>query len=127
MSKFFNTVISLLRECAPLDKFFNIVMWLLFAFIVSVVMVIVLIILNEVGPYEQPENSMDILGWIIVFFFAWPIIHVLFSGRSTGGATFAWFVFTLCFSWISYLIFLIVTQSNITKKKIEVYQPKTEG
>jgi hypothetical protein len=41
-----------------------------------------------------------------------PIIWVLASGRSHGGAKFGWFLVVVCFSWIGFAAFLILTQSK---------------
>jgi len=47
----------------------------------------------------------------ILFFYFGPILWVLFSGRSRGGAKFGWFIVVLMFSWIGLAVFLIATQS----------------
>lgn len=50
---------------------------------------------------------------IIVAFVAgylFPIIHVLVSKRSYGGAKFGWVIATVMFSLLAYCVFLIVTQ-----------------
>lgn len=39
-----------------------------------------------------------------------PIIHVLVSERSHGGAKFGWFLAVFIFSWLGYIAFLITTQ-----------------
>jgi hypothetical protein len=41
-----------------------------------------------------------------------PIIWVLFSGRSHGGAKFGWFLLTVFFSWLGFAAFLIITQAS---------------
>lgn len=46
----------------------------------------------------------------IVFLFIVPLIHVLASSRSHGGAKFGWFMAVFLFSWLAYIVFLIVTQ-----------------
>ncbi|WP_036234038.1 PLDc N-terminal domain-containing protein [Marinobacterium litorale] len=48
---------------------------------------------------------------ILIAVFA-PAIHVLVSERSHGGAKFGWFLAILFFSWVGYIVFLIVTQST---------------
>ena len=41
-----------------------------------------------------------------------PIIWVLVSGRSHGGAKFGWFLVTIFFSWLGFAAFLIITQAS---------------
>ena len=48
-----------------------------------------------------------------------PLIHILASSRSHGGAKFGWFVAYLFFSWIAYIVFLIVTQKNVDRKTVD--------
>ena len=50
-----------------------------------------------------------LLSWLIC------PLWVLFSGRSSGGAKFGWFLITLFFSWIGFAVFLIVTQKTREK------------
>ena len=54
------------------------------------------------------------LGLLIVLFLLislMPIIWVLASGRSHGGAKFGWFLVTVFFSWLGLAVFLIMTQA----------------
>ena len=55
---------------------------------------------------------MGISIWqiIILFVVLWPLLHVLISDRSHGGAKFGWFLATFFFSWLAYIVFLIITQ-----------------
>jgi putative effector of murein hydrolase LrgA (UPF0299 family) len=53
---------------------------------------------------------------ILLFLFV-PMIHVVFSSRSHGGAKFGWFLAVLFFSWLAYIVFLIVTQKTIDQNK----------
>tara|TARA_Y100001933_G_C18884305_1_gene515454 strand:+ start:376 stop:603 length:228 start_codon:yes stop_codon:yes gene_type:complete len=57
-----------------------------------------------------------VVGLFAFFIFLWPLVHVLKSDRSHGGAKFGWFLATLFFSWLAYIVFLIVTQSTADKK-----------
>lgn len=57
-----------------------------------------------------------VVGLVGFFIFLWPLVHVLKSDRSHGGAKFGWFLATLLFSWLAYIVFLIVTQSTVDKK-----------
>lgn len=45
-----------------------------------------------------------LLTWLI------PLVWVLFSNRSEGGATFGWCIIVLVFSWLGFAVFLIITQ-----------------
>lgn len=56
---------------------------------------------------------MQILILLIIFIVAVvPPILVLSSNRSLGGAKFGWFVGTLFFSWLAYIVFLIATRKH---------------
>lgn len=48
---------------------------------------------------------------ILIIIFA-PIVHVLTSERSHGGANFGWFLAVIFFSLIGYMFFLIMTQPD---------------
>lgn len=50
------------------------------------------------------------LGFIVGVLILFPLLHVLFSRRSHGGATLGWFIAVLLFSWVAWVVFLIVTQ-----------------
>jgi hypothetical protein len=54
---------------------------------------------------------------IILFIYLGPVIWVLLSGRSRGGAKFGWFIVTLLFSWIGLAVFLIATQGTSNRPK----------
>ena len=62
---------------------------------------------------------MNSLSWwqeaipFVIFFVLYlaPIIWVLSSRRSRGGAKVGWFIVALCFSWLGLAVFLIVTQA----------------
>jgi len=53
---------------------------------------------------------------LLVLVYVWPMIHVLISPRSVGGARFGWFVLMFLFSWLAYPFYLITTQKNLLKK-----------
>jgi hypothetical protein len=62
-------------------------------------------------------SNEDILGLsiallIIFIIYLLPIIWVLVSGRSHGGAKFGWFLVTVFFSWLGFAAFLIITQAS---------------
>ena len=48
---------------------------------------------------------------LIILIYLIPIIWVLTSGRSHGGAKFGWFLVILFFSWLGFAVFLIFTQA----------------
>ena len=64
--------------------------------------------LDGIATWEDiiPILMVTIFILIIVF----PLIHVLASKRSHGGAKFGWFIAVFCFSWLAYIVFLIATQ-----------------
>ena len=48
--------------------------------------------------------GVAVVCWVI------PLLFVLFSGRSHGGAKFGWFLVCFFLSWLGLGVFLIVTQ-----------------
>ena len=75
------------------------------------------------SPFNNPSsNNHDsqmqlyillllVVLWILLIHLA-PIIWVLISGRSHGGAKFGWFLVTVFFSWLGLAAFLIFTQAS---------------
>lgn len=59
-------------------------------------------------------DDFAIVAVLLLLFF--PILHVLVLARSHGGAKFGWLLAMLFFSWLAYIVFLIVTQKNIDQK-----------
>jgi|TARA_R110001583_G_C5359137_1_gene381372 uncharacterized membrane protein len=57
-------------------------------------------------------GGVSIWQLLIIIMLLIPIIHVLVSNRSHGGAKFGWFLAVFIFSWLGYIVFLIVTQST---------------
>ena len=49
---------------------------------------------------------------IVLIIYIFPLIHVVASSRSHGGAKFGWFFAALFFWWLAYIVFLIVTQKT---------------
>jgi hypothetical protein len=49
---------------------------------------------------------------IVAFVYLTPILWVLLSSRSHGGAKLGWFLVVLFFSWLGLAVFLIVTQAS---------------
>jgi hypothetical protein len=49
---------------------------------------------------------------LVVLIYLTPIIWVLASGRSHGGAKFGWFLVAIFFSWLGLAAFLILTQKS---------------
>ena len=58
----------------------------------------------------------SILSAILGLFVLFPILHVLLSSRSHGGAKLGWFIAVLCFSWLGWMVFLIGTQSEADRR-----------
>ena len=56
--------------------------------------------------------ALSIALLILFVIYLVPIIWVLVSGRSHGGAKFGWFFVTVFFSWLGLAAFLIVTQAS---------------
>ena len=63
--------------------------------------------------------GISIWQFIIVIILLAPLIHVLVSSRSHGGAKFGWFMLVLFFSWLAYIAFLIITQNKADQKTAE--------
>ena len=51
---------------------------------------------------------------LFVVLYLAPLLHVLWSPRSRGGAKAGWFMLVALFSWIAYPVYLIVTQKQIS-------------
>lgn len=58
-----------------------------------------------------------IISIIVGISLLFPILHVLLSNRSHGGATFGWFLAVICFSWLGWIVFLIVTQNESDRRR----------
>jgi hypothetical protein len=59
------------------------------------------------------ENILPILFVLLILLvYFGPIIWVLASGRSHGGAKFGWVLVTFFFSWVGFAAFLILTQAS---------------
>ena len=67
---------------------------------------------------DPDKLVLGILLVAILFYFT-PILWVLFSSRSTGGAKFGWFLITIVFSWLGFAAFLILTQTAKARKQLE--------
>lgn len=65
-------------------------------------------------PHKEERDSANTWIAIILLVFAavllLPIVWVLFSSRSHGGAKFGWFLVVVFFSWLGFAVFLILTQ-----------------
>jgi uncharacterized membrane protein len=57
-------------------------------------------------------GKLEIVVLLVLLIYLTPIIWVLFSGRSHGGAKFGWFLLTVSFSWLGFAAFLIITQAS---------------
>jgi hypothetical protein len=64
-------------------------------------------------PNQRSDELAIVLAVLLVLLvYLTPIIWVLVSGRSRGGAKFGWFLVTLVFSWLGLAAFLIITQAS---------------
>ena len=54
--------------------------------------------------------SVPMMLLLTFLFMLLPILWVLLSGRSHGGAKFGWLLIVLFFSWVGLAAFLIITQ-----------------
>lgn len=62
------------------------------------------------------EEAMPfIVVGIGAFIYLTPVLWVLLSGRSRGGAKFGWFLVALFFSWLGLAVFLIATQATSSR------------
>lgn len=57
---------------------------------------------------------------LLILFILVPLLHVISSQRSHGGAKFGWVLLMVFFSWLAYPVFLIMTQKEINKSKFSV-------
>lgn len=57
-------------------------------------------------------SSLILYGLLSILLFVLPLLWVLLSKRSHGGAKFGWFLIALFFSWIGLAAFLIFTQAT---------------
>lgn len=60
---------------------------------------------NEADTFALTLLAVLFVGYVL------PVLWVLLSGRSHGGAKFGWFLVTVFFSWVGLAAFLIFTQS----------------
>jgi hypothetical protein len=58
------------------------------------------------------DRAMLVTMLAILSVFLTPILWVLLSSRSRGGAKFGWLMIVLFFSWLGFAVFLIVTQTS---------------
>jgi uncharacterized membrane protein len=65
---------------------------------------------------SSDELSLGLAVLLILLVYLTPIIWVLVSGRSHGGAKFGWFLVTLAFSWLGLAAFLIITQASTDRR-----------
>ena len=68
------------------------------------------------GKISNMALSAIIIPAAIIIYIS-PLIHILASNRSHGGAKIGWFLAYLFFLWIAYIVFLIVTQENADRNK----------
>lgn len=65
------------------------------------------------GGIDQEQVVLGIILIGLFILFIGPLIHIVASRRSHGGAKFGWFLAYLFFSWIAYIVFLIITQKTV--------------
>jgi len=72
----------------------------------------------DVGYLRRSDfkmSSNETIGLLVIvlilLIYGTPLIWVLTSGRSHGGAKFGWFLVTVFFSWLGLAAFLISTQA----------------
>ena len=61
--------------------------------------------------WQDPSFVALLALSIVAFIYLTPVLWVLLSGRSRGGAKLGWFLVVLSFSWLGLAVFLIVTQA----------------
>jgi hypothetical protein len=61
--------------------------------------------------WQDPSFWALLTLLIVAFLYLTPVVWVLLSGRSRGGAKLGWFLVVLFFSWLGLAVFLIVTQA----------------
>lgn len=57
---------------------------------------------------------LKILLLVLAVLYLAPLLHVLWSPRSHGGARAGWFVLVALFSWLAYPVYLIATQKHVS-------------
>ena len=77
--------------------------------------------LTKKGIKTMGVGGISIRELLIMFFLllvvVFPMIHVLVSKRSHGGAKTGWFLAVFIFSILAYIPFLIVTQKQVDELK----------
>jgi hypothetical protein len=71
------------------------------------------------SPWQDPGFWALVAVGIVLFIYLTPILWVLFSSRSRGGAKLGWFLVVVFFSWLGLAVFLIVTQA--LRNRAETY------
>ena len=74
---------------------------------------------REHSPWQDPGFLALVAVGIVLFIYLTPILWVLFSSRSRGGAKLGWFLVVVFFSWLGLAVFLIVTQA--LRNRAETY------
>jgi hypothetical protein len=65
---------------------------------------------KHADPLHPWQDPIVLASLVLVFVYLIPVLWVLFSRRSHGGAKLGWFLVVLFFSWLGLAVFLIVTQ-----------------
>jgi hypothetical protein len=61
--------------------------------------------------------SMGLLEWVFLIVLSVPPLFVIWSKRVSGGRKVFWFVLTSLFSWLAYVLFIIVTKKDSSARK----------
>jgi hypothetical protein len=73
------------------------------------------------SPWQDPGVWALIIVGTVLFIYLTPILWVLLSSRSRGGAKLGWFLVVVFFSWLGLAVFLIVTQAQRNRPEPEPY------
>jgi Na+/melibiose symporter-like transporter len=60
---------------------------------------------------SEEQVIIAVLVGLFLVIYVVPVLWVLLSGRSHGGAKFGWILVTIFFSWLGLAVFLIITQA----------------
>ncbi len=56
--------------------------------------------------------SMGLLDWVFLIVLSLPPLFVIWSKRVRGGRKVFWFVMTSLFSWLAYVLFILMTRKQ---------------
>jgi hypothetical protein len=73
------------------------------------------------SPWQDPGFWALVAVGFVLFIYLTPILWVLFSSRSRGGAKLGWFLVVVFFCWLGLAVFLIVTQAQRSRAEPDPY------